>query len=172
MDEDRKPSLPQVPPNCPMVEKPTTELPAVPAWAVELMRTTKDGFARLAADVGLVANDISLVKERVTLLESWRTEQELRVSRASLRVKELDAATSQVDLEIQARQAEEVLKRQALEKQIAETHTRVESLATTQETQLAILTRLDKVASNPLVKTVATAVGTAILTWLASKGVR
>lgn len=160
------------PPNCPLVEKPTTELPAVPAWAVELMRTTKDGFARLAADVGLVANDISLVKERVTLLESWRTEQELRVSRASLRVKELDAATSQVDLEIQAKQAEEVLKRQALERQIADTHARVEALSTSQETQLAILTRLDKVASNPLVKTVATAVGTAILTWLASKGVR
>jgi hypothetical protein len=153
-------------------EKPTTELPAVPAWAVELMRTTKEGFARLGGDISLVANDISLVKERVTLLESWRAEQDLRISRASLRVKELDAATSQVDLEIQAKQAEEILKRQQLESKIADTHARVEALSSSQEAQLAILSRLDKVASNPLVKTLAASIGTAILTWLASKGVR
>jgi hypothetical protein len=46
----------------------------------------------------------------------------------------------------------------------------VSGLTKTQETQLAILTRLDAVAANPMVRRVAYALGTAILLYLASKG--
>jgi len=56
-------------------DKPTTQLPAVPEWAVELTRlakTTKEEVRGLRADVGLVANDLSLVKERVAIIETWR----------------------------------------------------------------------------------------------------
>jgi hypothetical protein len=48
----------------------------------------------------------------------------------------------------------------------------VAALTKMQETQLAILGRLDKVASNPLVKTVVTILGTALATWAASKGLK
>jgi hypothetical protein len=46
----------------------------------------------------------------------------------------------------------------------------VKSLRETQDTQLAILERLDKVANNPMLRRVLWAVGTAMLSYLASKG--
>ncbi len=55
--------------------------------------------------------------------------------------------------------------REDLAKQVA-------ALATTNATQLAILSRLDKVASNPLVKTVGAMLFTAFVTWLATKGIK
>lgn len=153
-------------------EKPTTQLPAVPEWAVELTRTTKDGFRQVRADLELVANDLSLVKERVTIIETWRNDQDLRASRNSNRVKELAEATSHVDLTHDAKIAAEIVARQELERRVSETHATVETIRAETAQQTAILARLDRVASNPLVKTVATALGTAILTWLASKGLR
>jgi hypothetical protein len=46
----------------------------------------------------------------------------------------------------------------------------VADLKVTQETQLAILKRLDAVAANPMVRRVAYAIGTAVLAFLAAKG--
>lgn len=153
-------------------EKVTTQLPAVPEWVVELTRTTKDGFRAVRADLELVANDLSLVKERVTIIETWRNDQDLRASRNSNRVRDLAEATSHVDLAHDAKIAAEIVARQKLERDAAETRALVERLQAETASQTAILGRLDKVASNPLVKTVATAVGTAILTWLSVKGLR
>lgn len=153
-------------------EKVTTQLPAVPEWAVELTRTTKDGFRAVRADLELVANDLSLVKERVTIIETWRNDQDLRASRNSNRVKDLAEATSHVDLTHEAKLAAEIVERQRVARDGAETRAIVEKLQAEMSLQTAILARLDKVASNPLVKTIATALGTAILTWLASKGLR
>ena len=153
-------------------EKVTTQLPAVPEWAIELTRTTKDGFRQVRADLELVANDLSLVKERVTIIETWRNDQDMRASRNSNRVRDLAEATSHVDLTHDAKIAAEIVARQKLERDTAETRELVERLRAETASQTAILGRLDKVASNPLVKTVATAVGTAILTWLSVKGLR
>jgi hypothetical protein len=153
-------------------EKVTTQLPAVPEWAVELTRTTKDGFRAVRADLELVANDLSLVKERVTIIETWRNDQDQRLNRNSNRVRDLADTTSHVDLTVQAVKSEAIVKQMEQDRKIAETHTMVEAVKAETAQQTAILARLDKVASNPLVKTVATALGTAILTWLASKGLR
>lgn len=151
-------------------EKVTTQLPQVPEWAVELTRTTKDGFRAVRADLELVANDLSLVKERVTIIETWRNDQDLRASRNSARVRELADSTSHVDLTHDAKIAAEIVARQELERRVAETHAMVETVKAETSQQTAILARLDRVASNPLVKTVAASVGTAILTWLAARG--
>jgi hypothetical protein len=53
---------------------------------------------------------------------------------------------------------------------LSPTASKVDRLTATQDIQLAILARLDKVASNPTVKVIAGMVATAILTWLASRG--
>lgn len=153
-------------------EKVTTQLPAVPEWAVELTRTTKDGFRAVRADLELVANDLSLVKERVTIIETWRNDQDMRASRNSNRVKELAETTSHIDLTHDAKIAAEIVERQKLAREVAETRAIVEVVKSETASQTAILARLDRLTSNPLVKTVATAVGTAILTWLSVKGLR
>jgi len=94
------------------------------------------------------------------------------VSRNSNRVRELAETTSSVDLTVQAKQSEMIVKQMEQDRKQDEMHARIEKLAASQEIQTAILARLDKLTQNPLVKTVATAIGTAVLTWLASKGLR
>ncbi len=137
-----------------MPEQPkTTKLEAVPPWAVELTRAMKSGIAEVRADISLVSNDLSVVKDRVTILESERTKLSGGVR-----------GLSTTDAEQAAQLAQERAAREALATEVAD-------LKKTNETQLAILARLDKVASNPLVKTVVAMMATALLTWLASHGV-
>ncbi len=138
----------------------TTQLAAVPQWAIELTQAMKSGIAEVRADIGLVSNDVGLLKQRVSIIESLRVEDEARAVKLSGGVRGLSSA----DQQQAAALANEMTAREALAAE-------VKALTTMQETQLAILGRLDKVASNPLVKTIATAIGTAILTYLATKGI-
>lgn len=145
----------------PMPPQPkTVELPAVPTWAVELTQSVREGFARTNANLELVSNDLSLVKERVALLESWKISSETRAARTSDAVR----SASQVDVEQAAQLAQERAAREALA-------AKLDALSGTQEAQLAILSRLDKVAANPIVKTLAAMLATAVITWLASHGI-
>lgn len=139
-------------------------LPAVPQWAIEMMQATKAGIAEIRADVadaraetradvGLVSNDLGLLKTRVSIIESLRVEDEARTVKLSGGVRGLSSS----DLAHEAR--------------IAELGTKVDDLAKTNATQLAILSRLDKVASNPVVKTIVTILVTILGTWAASKGI-
>ncbi len=137
----------------------TKEIPAVPEWAIELTRSVKIGIAELRADVALVSNDLGIVKDRVSILESHKNDQDMRATRTSAGVRSL----STTDAEQQAALAQERAAREALA-------TKVDRLTATQEIQLAILGRLDKVASNPTVKVLAGMIATALLTWLASHG--
>jgi hypothetical protein len=132
----------------------TAQIAAVPPWAVELTLAMKSGIAEVRADISLVSNDLSLVKDRVTILETERT-------KLSGGVRGLSSADSAHDAQL----AQERAAREALAD-------KVDNLTKTQETQLAILGRLDKVASNPLVKTLLTVLGTALATWAASKGLK
>jgi len=118
-------------------------------------------FKNLSANVELVSNDIGVVKERITILESWRSDQDVRITRASDGLRQ----ASQADMAQEALLAEERTAREALAKQ-------VETLSATNETQLAILSRLDKIASNPTIKIIATVAATALTTWAASKGMK
>ena len=136
-------------------EKPTIELPAVPAWAIELTREVRGA----RADIGLVANDVSIVKDRVAVVESRVLSLEDARKNNSLRA----AGASQMDLEHEAKIAAEIVARQELA-------SKVDALTATQALQLAILGRLDKVTSNPTVKVIAGMLATALVTWLASHG--
>jgi hypothetical protein len=139
----------------------TTKLEAVPPWAVELTQAMKEGIAEVRADISLVSNDLGVLKQRVSIIESLRIEDEARAMKLSGGVRGL----SNADLAQAAQLAHEKTAREALAVEVA-------ALTKMQETQLAILGRLDKVASNPLVKTVVTILGTALATWAASKGLK
>lgn len=146
----------------------TTQLAAVPEWAAELTRATKEGFSRISANLELVSTDLSVVKDRVNILESRQNEFDTRASRSSEGVRGL----SQADHSHDAQLVQERSAREALAKKTDSIASEVTSLKATNETQLAILSRLDRVASNPLVKTMAAMLATALITWLASKGIR
>jgi hypothetical protein len=137
-------------------EKPTVELPSVPQWAIELTREVKGA----RADIGLVSSDLSIVKERLTVVEMRVKDGEERAARTSSAVR----GASAVDLEHEAQLSQERAARESLAVE-------VRALSESQATQLAILSRLDKVASNPLVKTAGAMMLTALVTWLASHGV-
>ncbi len=141
----------------------TTQIPAISPIEVaitQLTRTVESGIRELRADVGLVSNDLSIVKDRVGIIESWKNDQDARASRTSAGVRSL----STTDAAHEAQLAQERAAREALAKEVSD-------LKATNETQLAILGRLDKVASNPLVKTLGAMLATAVITWLATHGV-
>lgn len=141
-------------------EKPTTQLPAVPQWAIELTMNVKQGFAAVESRLDVMESNLELqggsvvdIGKRLTSIESRVGEAEARLNNGSLRAKEL----SGVDLKHDAA--------------IAQLVTDVAEVKATNEKQLAILTKLENVAANPMVRRIAYALGTLILGYLAAKGV-
>ena len=132
----------------------TVDMPKVPQWAIEMTMAMKDGFRQTNANIELVSSDLGVLKSRVDILETERT-------KLSGGVRGLSTSNAEQDAQL----AQERAAREALAKQ-------VEALTTMQQTQLDILGRLDKVASNPLFKTIVTILGTAFATWAASKGLK
>lgn len=147
MSDPLKPPMPE--------GKKTVDLPAVTDRALleDLTRSVREGFRMTNANIEVVANDLGVVKARVDILESERT-------KLSGGVRQLSSA----DADGAAQLAQERMAREALAVEVAD-------LKKTNETQLAILARLDKVASNPMVKTVVTILVTILGTWAASKGI-
>jgi hypothetical protein len=144
-------------------EKPTVEMAPPPAWAIDLAKRVNEGFslvdnrlakveAELKADIQLVANDLSVVKDRVRLAERRLDDADERAKSNSIRVKSESEANLKQD------------------GAISELVTKVDGLEKTQAAQLAILERLDKVAANPVVRRTAYAIATALLGYLAAKG--
>ena len=133
--------------------KPTVDMPKVPQWAIEMTLAMKDGFRLTNANIEVVANDLSVVKERVSILETERTKH-------SGGLRGLSTSNAEQDAQL----AQERAARESLA-------AKVDKLDVMQQTQLDILGRLDKVASNPMVKTVVTILVTIIGTWAASKGI-
>ncbi len=137
----------------------TAELPAADPIAV-LTRTLVTGLRDINATLDSVVHEGQRTNSRLTRIEERVDEVEGRIGRNSQRVQE----SSKVDLDHEAKLATEIVARQELA-------AKVDALTETQATQLAILGRLDKVASNPTVKVLAGMIATAVLTWLASHGV-
>lgn len=131
----------------------TVELAAVPPWAVELTRSMKEGFRTTNANIEVVSNDLSVVKDRVSILETERTKMSGGVRGLSMSNAEQDAQL------VQERAAREALA------------TEVKDLKESQAVQLAILVRLDKVMSNPVVKVLLFMAGTAATGYLTAKGI-
>ena len=152
-------------------EKKTVELPSVPDWAVKLTEKVVGGFTAVNIRLdGLEGTDRRLADEVNSMgidlkdLRAADRRHEDDIRRLSERTKDTSLTASQNDLEAAAQLAQERAARETLD-------AKVDSLTATQETQLAILGRLDRVAKNPLVKTLAAMLATALITWLASHGV-
>ena len=145
----------------PPAEKPTVEIAKVPAWAIELTTAMKTGIAEVRADIGLVSNDLGVLKQRVSIIEGLRNSEEARASKLSGGVRGLSNATLEHDAQLAAeRMARETLA------------AKVDALTASQELQLAILSRLDKVMSNSSVKVILGVLAMAAASWAATKGLK
>ncbi|MBA2683258.1 MAG: hypothetical protein H0U66_02030 [Gemmatimonadaceae bacterium] len=121
---------------------------------------TADSFKHLTADVELVSSDLSIVKSRVTILESYKNDADARATRTSARVQQ----ASQVDLEQASQLARERAAREALAKRVAD-------LAEETDRQTVMLTSLTtmatKLAANPYIKQLSVALLAALTGYLA-----
>jgi hypothetical protein len=139
-------------------EQPTTKnLPAadpVQVLLLKLQRSLEDGFRTTNANIDVVANDLSVVKSRVEILENERT-------KLSGGVRGLSSLNAEQDAQL----AQERMAREAVAKE-------VQDLKDTNAMQLAILSRLDKVASNPHIKIILAVLAAAAMSWAASKGLK
>ncbi len=158
----------------PPEQKPTKQLPRediLQAQLKQLLDRTAEGFAKvdglagdvrnLTANVELVSSDLGVVKDRVTILESRRNDDDARTSKLSGGVRGLSTSNAEQDAQL----AQERMAREALAKEVAD-------LKGSQALQLTILTRLDNITKNPLVKTLGAMLLTALVTWLATHGVK
>lgn len=158
-------------------DQPTTkQLPAadpVQVLLLKLQRGMEAGFehvgerldrqdtvlSRVAAEGVEVNTRLTRIEVRVEHAEKGVEDLEARIGRTSSRVRE----GSQTTLETESRLAQEIVARQA-------TDAKLDSLTASQETQLAILSRLDKFAANPNIKIILAVLATALMSWAASKG--
>ena len=114
------------------------------------------------ADIGLVASDLGVVQgglanvvSRVDLLEARKPINSDRVR----------AMVSEGDLAAESKLSEEIVARQALAQ-------KVEAIDKKQDEQIDMMGRLLVLARNPVLKHILTAIGTAVLMYLASKGIK
>lgn len=114
----------------------------------------------------MVMKEGQRTNSRLTLIEGRVEDVESRMSRASTGVRGL----SQTDATHDAQLAQERSAREALAIEVAAVKADVTAVKTEMSTQTAILTRLDKVASNPTVKVILFALGTIATGYLASRG--
>jgi hypothetical protein len=146
-------------------EQPTTkEIPKVDP-VMEMLKQLREaqdaGFRTLGADIQLVSNDVTIVKDRVGLVEQRVGVLEESRARTSGGVRQLSSHDHEQDAQLAAIITETA----AVKKEVVD-------LKESQAVQLAILGRLDKLASNPHVKIILAVLGTAATTWLASKGLK
>lgn len=118
-------------------------------------------FVQLEANFELKGEQIQGIQLQVGELVTWKTLVTDRLKTNSIRAQ----VTSSVDLDHEAKIAEEIVAREALA-------AKVDDLSSSNAVQLAILTRLDRVFSNTSVKVILTVIATAATTWLASKGLK
>ncbi len=128
-----------------------------------MMRQRRYGL--LLVDVDTLHKRFAGVDGSIAELRSRQDRVEELRANTSERVRGVIRQTSEADLSHEAKLSEEIVARRTLEE-------KVDALDAKQDTQLAILTDIRKLAQNPIVKQVATAVGTAILVWLGTKGLR
>ena len=143
--------------------KETVEMPPPPAWAIALSEKVNDGFRAVRADIGLVANDVSILRERVVVIERWQLDTEVRIDASSKRAQE----PSQHDLELKTEVNAEREAREALAKEVAETKALV---VENTEATLAIKKAVVGITTNPKVKTAAKALFYLIVAAAAAKG--
>ncbi len=130
-----------------------------------LSETVTNGQKKTDANFDLVLKDVDTLHNRLDMVENRQTNLERMRAGTSDRVRDVARQGSEMDLAHEAKLAEEIIARRTLE-------AKVDALDAKQDTQLAILTNLQALAKNPIVRQVATAIGTAALTWLSMRGIR
>ncbi len=130
----------------------TVEIPAMTDRA--LLEDMSREVRGMRADLGLVSNDLGLLKHRVSIIEGLRTEDAMRAAKLSGGVRGLSQSDDGQNM------------------QIASLAVKVDGLTQSQAVQLAILSRLDKLAEKPAVKVILFALGTIATGYLASKGLK
>lgn len=148
-----------------MKADPTIEPETVETLLKDLGAEVKAGFDKVNANISLVSNEVDLVKDRIGVIEGRQSELYAWRRSNSERVRGIASQTSETDMAHDAKLAGEIVARQSLA-------AKVDDLDTKQDRQLLILESLQRIASNPVIKQIATAIGTAILVWLAAKGIK
>lgn len=143
---------------------PTVNIPKADPVLIALTKLTQS-VDRVGADVRLVSNDLSIVKDRLVIVETWKGEQDMRASRTSTGVRNLSLS----DLEHAAQLAQERAAREALA-------TKVDALTVDTQAQTKMLTTIQDavtgVLKSPMVIKIAYAAGGAILATLTAWGAR
>lgn len=119
----------------------------------KLQDTVEGGFARLTADISIVADDLKVTKDRIILIESRTNELETRMNRNSERAQ----GASKVDLDHEAAIAALITKVDGVQKSLGE--------------NTALTEEVKKILASPMAKRVGQAAVTAAiagLTYLAA----
>lgn len=144
-------------------KQPTTvSLPAMTDRALleEVVREMRG----VRADIGLVSNDLGILKDRVGIIETWRTDQETRATKTSGGIRSLSQVNAQQDALI----AQEHVARVELSSKVDILDTRLVALdrkiddAARLQTQ-AIIDGIRDITTNPMVRRIGYAVGALIL---------
>jgi hypothetical protein len=142
-------------------EKPTVELAAPPAWAIDLTTNMKAGFAAvngrldtMEANLDLQGVTVRDVATRMTAVEQRQNAMDARQSNNSMAVK--NESKSNLDQDAA----------------IASIKVAVDDLVTKQDTQMAMLGRIEsagkQIIANPTVRKVASLAALALTIWLST----
>jgi hypothetical protein len=136
--------------------------PSLKDLLTTLTMSVEEGFRELKGDFEVMHGDVKGLHGRMTSVETRVSVIENRGITSSDRVRAIArGVSSEADLAQQAALADEIVARKSLAE-------KVDALDQKQDAQLSILRRLDAVVKNPTVGRIASAVGTAILIWLAN----
>lgn len=135
------------------------DLRPAPPDGIPTKSVSKDDIFNARLDK-LVAS-VETLATRFDGLDAWRAEVDLRATRNSARVSQVN----QVDLLHEAQLAREKAAREDLAK-------KVDMLDLKTDAQTVLLKKLLEFTEKPVIKLICTAIGAAALSWLAAKGYR
>ena len=139
----------------PGIQTQTLQAPdPVQVMLARLTKTVETGFTDLRADTETLKNEGQRTNLRLTRLEMRQDDVETRLTRTSTRVK----AESEHDMEQDTQLAQEMAAREALTAKV--------------DTLVDIAGRLDRLFRHPVAKAVGSLLALALVTWLASHGVK
>lgn len=130
----------------------TINLPAVPAWAVELATNVRQGFTEVRADLETVKAEGQRTNLRLTRQEVRMDDVETRLANNSERASRVSDGVrglSSADLDQQAKLAAEIVRNEERDKKIAETHALASNAATKEDVKAIV----DSTATKEEVKT-------------------
>jgi len=162
MSDDRFTNPPLgLPPRPGPQPKPTVAVESPPAWAIAMAENINRISVNVDGNHRVVMHALDGLTGRVVVLEKHKADAEERARKHSGGIQKVSVNDASQDAAIAS-----------LVTDMAIVKPTVESMQVTQTKVLSILERLDKVAANPIVRRIAYGVGTLVLGYLASRGIR